>query len=148
MALDKFGRSGSTSKGPVGPPGIGFKLSVNGEYDMNGKRLINLKNPSLDMDAVTKKYVDDQIFSELKAISETLNYLSHDNSKMRKIILINENSIANLKQKLEDIANLNQKLEDLTKQIRDHKSEHKFEVDSILIEASTGKRMKNDEVHK
>ena len=46
-------------RGPPGMPGVGFKLTNDGNYDMEDKILKNCKNPEDDNDASTKKYVDD-----------------------------------------------------------------------------------------
>ena len=39
-------------------PGVGFKLTDDGNYDIDGKRLTNVGEPTGDGDATTKKYVD------------------------------------------------------------------------------------------
>ena len=46
------------SKGIQGAPGVGFSLTADGNYDINGKRLTNIGAPSDNTDAATKKYVD------------------------------------------------------------------------------------------
>ena len=46
-------------KGLQGAPGVGFNLTSDGNYDMVGKKLTNVGNPTSDKDAATKKYVDD-----------------------------------------------------------------------------------------
>ncbi|GBM01915.1 hypothetical protein AVEN_114202-1 [Araneus ventricosus] len=46
-------------QGPPGIPGIGFKLTNDGNYDMESKLLKNVLNPEEDNDSSTKKYVDD-----------------------------------------------------------------------------------------
>ena len=38
---------------------IGFNLTADGNYDMVGKKLTNVGNPTSDTDSATKKYVDD-----------------------------------------------------------------------------------------
>ncbi|CAH3173196.1 unnamed protein product, partial [Porites lobata] len=45
--------------GIQGAPGVGFSLTTNGNYDINGKRLTNVGAPNSNTDAATKKYVDD-----------------------------------------------------------------------------------------
>ena len=45
--------------GPKGPPGPGFKLTRDGNFNVDGKRLTNVGAPTGDDDATTKKYVDD-----------------------------------------------------------------------------------------
>ena len=47
------------AKGLQGAPGVGFNLTSDGNYDMNGKKLTNVGNPTSNKDAATKKYVDD-----------------------------------------------------------------------------------------
>ena len=47
------------AKGIQGAPGVGFNLTADGNYDMVGKKLTNVGNPTSDTDSATKKYVDD-----------------------------------------------------------------------------------------
>ena len=47
------------AKGIQGAPGVGFKLTVSGDFDITGKKLTNVGTPSSNADAATKKYVDD-----------------------------------------------------------------------------------------
>ena len=46
------------AKGIQGAPGVGFNLTADGNYDMVGKKLTNVGNPTDDKDAASKKYVD------------------------------------------------------------------------------------------
>ena len=46
-------------RGLQGAPGVGFNLTADGNYDMVGKKLTNVGNPTSNTDAATKKYVDD-----------------------------------------------------------------------------------------
>jgi len=48
----------SGGKGPAGRDGIGFKLTDDGNYDIDGKRLTNLAEPKDNSDASPKNYVD------------------------------------------------------------------------------------------
>lgn len=57
MSIDKFGRYHSSLRGGrKGDPGLGFKLSLGGDYDMLRKRLINVGDPVDDDDAMTLKH--------------------------------------------------------------------------------------------
>ena len=47
------------AKGIQGAPGVGFNLTSDGDYDMINKKLRNVGEPSVNTDAATKKYVDD-----------------------------------------------------------------------------------------
>ena len=51
--------------GEAGPPGVGFKLTASGNYDIQNKRLENVAQPLKDSDATTKKYVDDIFKSDI-----------------------------------------------------------------------------------
>ncbi|GBO10195.1 hypothetical protein AVEN_183308-1 [Araneus ventricosus] len=46
------------TEGPIGPTGIGFKLTDDGNYDMEKKKLKNVDEPVDINDASTKSYVD------------------------------------------------------------------------------------------
>ena len=46
------------AKGLQGAPGVGFNLTSDGNYDMNGKKLTNVGEPTDYKDAASKKYVD------------------------------------------------------------------------------------------
>ena len=48
----------SSTHGPPGPPGIGFKLTGDGNYDIDGKRLTNVSQPIDARDVATKAYID------------------------------------------------------------------------------------------
>ena len=49
----------SFSKGIQGAPGVGFNLTSDGDYDMINKKIRNVGAPTVNTDAATKKYVDD-----------------------------------------------------------------------------------------
>ena len=56
--LESEVNSGRGEKRDPGLPGIGFKLTDDGNFDIDGKRLTDLGEPTVDGDATTKKYVD------------------------------------------------------------------------------------------
>ena len=47
--------------GSRGLPGIGFKLDSNNDYDMQNKKLVNVKQGTNNNDVVTKQYIDSEI---------------------------------------------------------------------------------------
>ena len=49
------------TQGQRGPPGVGFKLTSDGNYDVDNKKLTNVATPTTNADAATKKYIDDHI---------------------------------------------------------------------------------------
>lgn len=62
--IDKFGRRGNGVYETVskrGPSGVGFKLSKDNQFDIEGKRLKNIGYPKEKKDAVCMMYVDERI---------------------------------------------------------------------------------------
>ena len=51
----------SQGQGQRGLPGIGFKLDSNNDYDMQNKKLVNVKQGTNTNDVVTKSYLDSEI---------------------------------------------------------------------------------------
>lgn len=62
MSVDKFGRYETTVRKAVlrGPPGVGFKTTAEGDYDMRAKRLCVVGEPKDVHDAVTVNYVNEK----------------------------------------------------------------------------------------
>jgi len=50
--------NGKGKEGEKGDPGIGFNLTDDGNFDLDGKRLTDVCEPKDNSDAATKKYVD------------------------------------------------------------------------------------------
>lgn len=89
MPIDKFGRfsqaGGSIgAQGPQGLKGIGFSQTLNGDYDLCKKRIINLKNPVENNDATSKDYVDNRIKELKNSINELSNSLIFFDLNMKK----------------------------------------------------------------
>ena len=70
-----------------GLPGVGFKLTDNGDYDMQNKKLRNLDSPQTNDDATTKSYVDSEVNKTLKldGSSSMLGALNMDNRRVENI---------------------------------------------------------------
>ena len=56
--------------GSRGLPGIGFKLDANNDYDMQNKKLVNVKQGTNNNDVVTKQYLDSEI-SKIPSVDTT-----------------------------------------------------------------------------
>src|SRR5215813_7743191 len=77
------------SKGDRGPPGLGFKLTDDGNFNIENKILKNVNNPEEGTDCSNKLYVDERVIknvNELKTdIDETIvknvNELKSDTDK-------------------------------------------------------------------
>ena len=59
--LESDEKGGSGERGEQGLPGIGFKLTDDGNFDIDGKRLTDVSQPVDGGDAATKAYVDGEI---------------------------------------------------------------------------------------
>ena len=59
--LESDQKGGSGERGEQGLPGIGFKLTDDGNFDLDGKRLTDVSLPVDGSDATTKAYVDGEI---------------------------------------------------------------------------------------
>ena len=59
--LESEVKGGSGERGEQGLPGIGFKLTDDGNFDIDGKRLTDVSQPVDSRDATTKAYVDGEI---------------------------------------------------------------------------------------
>ena len=59
--LESDEKGGSGERGEQGLPGIGFKLTDDGNFDIDGKRLTDVSQPVDGRDATTKAYVDGEI---------------------------------------------------------------------------------------
>lgn len=100
MSVDKFGRFNSLGakiqQGPPGPPGQqgpGFFITSSGDYNVQGKRLFNLKDAVENKDAVTKIYVDSEIKKVIDANKDLKNSFNILNTQFERTYkLINESN--------------------------------------------------------
>jgi hypothetical protein len=63
MNVDKFGRhstKGAMTKLLRGPPGQGFTLTKDGDFNIENKRLTNVAEPKEEADAATIKFVKNE----------------------------------------------------------------------------------------
>lgn len=72
--IDKFGRQNGVKKRFArGPPGIGFKLTDDGQYDMEMKKLRNVGEPQKPNDAANQEYVRKQVHIIRTQLTEIIN---------------------------------------------------------------------------
>lgn len=64
-SIDKFGRSKSvcSSIKNRGPPGIGFRMTTDNQFNIEGRRLCNVSEPINKFDAVNKSYIDEVVIN-------------------------------------------------------------------------------------
>ena len=106
--------------GQKGDPGIGFKLTADGNFDINGKLLTTVAGPFNGDDATNKNYVDTKNSQQYIAIadkaskSDLNSKLSIDGSNsMNANLNLNNNKIINLKNGTDngDAVNYRQRIE-------------------------------------
>ena len=93
----------STNKPQRGLPGVGFKLTDNGNFDIDGKRLTNVADPVNGDDATNKNYVNtennkqDIVIADKASKSDLNSKLSIDGSiSMASNLNMNSNKVINV----------------------------------------------------
>lgn len=99
MSVDKFGRYKGVVRGGAvvrGPPGEGFKLTQDGNYDLERRRLCNVGDSSLaENDAVTLKVLAQKINeSQASCNSYASEADEHLDRMLRGIIVDKSNELA------------------------------------------------------
>ena len=87
--------SGKAQKGDPGLPGIGFYLTDDGNFDLDGKRLTDVADPVDNGDAVTKGYVDTKNSQQNIAINSKAEKVYVDSENSKRDIAINSKAEKN-----------------------------------------------------
>jgi hypothetical protein len=88
MSVDVFGRQleKSTAVSSRGPPGVGFKITADGHYDIDNKRLCSVANPIQQNDAVTVSYMQQEIDVLLNKIHNNNSMIHALESRMTQAL--------------------------------------------------------------
>ena len=78
MSVDAFGRTLKRSKEERGPPGVGYKLTSDGHYDIENRKLCNLADPSQSGDTVNLKILKLLNESEIKDVFQITSSLREE----------------------------------------------------------------------
>lgn len=78
MSVDVFGRQLDKSvivknRGLPGNPGIGFRITADGNYDLQNKRLCNVANPEQQNDAATLNILHRKLHTSVKILRKEMN---------------------------------------------------------------------------
>lgn len=78
MSVDVFGRQLDKSvivknRGLPGTPSIGFKLTVDDQYDMQNRKLCNVTDPEKPNDAATLNVLQKKLRSAVKTLRKEIN---------------------------------------------------------------------------
>jgi len=96
--------SGTGQKGQKGDPGIGFNLTDDGNFDLDGKRLTDVAEPVDKNDAATKTYVDTKN-TAINSKAEKTDVILRDRTQSMKGNLDMENDSTKVKNKIINLAN-------------------------------------------
>ena len=78
-SVDVFGRQLTKSVGGSrGPPGEGFKITLDGQYDIDNRRLCNLADPISDSDAVSMRVMQSTVQQEVGLTNAVTSSLRND----------------------------------------------------------------------
>ena len=78
-SVDVFGRQLTKSVGRSrAPPGKGFKITLDGQYDMDNRRLYNLADPTSDSDAVSMRVMQSTVQQEVRLPNAVTSSLRND----------------------------------------------------------------------
>lgn len=70
---EKYSYHESCGKGDKADPGVGFKLTDDSDYDIQNKRLVNVKQGTDDDDVVVKTQLDKNLHYWIKQLLESLS---------------------------------------------------------------------------
>ena len=62
----------SSTQGPSGPQGIGYKLDANGDFDIENKKLTNVKNGDMDKDVMIKSQIEGYVSNKTQYLDGVL----------------------------------------------------------------------------
>ena len=86
MSVEVFGRNLERVGGSCGPPGVGFKVTSDGQYDIDNKRLCNVAEPNQSGDAVNLETLQRIIKMEIRSLYEVTAKLRADLDNLDVII--------------------------------------------------------------
>lgn len=84
MSVDVFGRNLKISGGggSQGPPGIGFKITSDGQYDLQDKRLCNVAAPAELNEAVNLSTLQRILRVEIERVTDLISRLRSDHNNL------------------------------------------------------------------
>ena len=100
MSIDVFGHplnrtavSNRGLPGPAGTPGAGFKLTLDDNYNIEGKRLCNVTQAIDQKDAVNLRLVQRIVMNEIRTVYQVTSSLRSEIDNNNVLIKILEGSI-------------------------------------------------------
>ena len=75
MSVDVFGRDLERVGGSRGPPGVRFKVTSDGQYDIDNKRLCNVAKPIQSGVAINLETLQRIVITEIKRLRDVIDKL-------------------------------------------------------------------------
>lgn len=128
MDIDVFGRKLRTNnKGTRGPPGVGYKFTPDGQFDVENKRLCNVAAPVKSDDAVNLQTLKRLLESDVRSLYEITANLRNEIDNFGTILKA---------QKIELEKNIN----DFTSFVEAHRDE----IDKQILDSNAKVKQLND----
>lgn len=130
--LDKFGRRSAVRKNLIfrGPPGIGFKLTDDNNYDLQSKRLTKVGYPRNASDATTQAYVTVYVNKAVESIENAVKESAKEilktvydrmNSEIKAVKTLSQKNVEVLRKEIKNTEDTLRKEEDtLRKEVYNH----------------------------
>lgn len=93
MSVDVFGRTLNKAEGTRGPPGIGFKLTKEGQFDIENKRLCNIAAPNELNEAVNLETLQRIIRIEIDKVTSITSQLSSEIKELDILVDIHRDEL-------------------------------------------------------
>ena len=111
MSVDVFGRHFKRGvKSTIGPPGVGFKMTADGQYNIDGKRLCNVSEAEDQSDAVNLSIVHRIILHETNAVYQVIASLRTEVVNNNMMIEVLEGSMNRNVKNLQAVADSRQEV--------------------------------------
>lgn len=89
-----FGRQLGRTTGSRGPPGVGYKLTADDQFDVENKRLRNVATPRDSGDAVNLDTLRKLLFSEVRSVYNVTDALRSEIENIKLAIQMNQDETA------------------------------------------------------
>ena len=93
MSVDVFGRNLKRAGGSRGPPGVGFKVTSSGQYDIDNNRLCNIAEPKHSGDSVNLDTLQLIVRMEITSLHEVIAKLRKDIDNLDLIVQADRDAI-------------------------------------------------------
>ena len=114
MSVDVFGRNLGKTEGSRGPPGVGFKVTSDGHYDMENKKLCNVAEPQQPSDVVNLETLRNIIQIEIRGMTDITTRLRTTLDDLNIIVVNHRDELnAQISQIKADILTIKEAMEQL-----------------------------------